>query len=119
MIQNAQNIGYLIPVEEIQLFLNDIKDGVYDGKPQTFDLIQTVENDALRQRLGLPRGVNGVMVAQPYRDDDPSYPLQEWDVITRIGGTPIDSDGKVAIRYDLRLSASYLVKNTQRTGFCR
>jgi len=74
LIQNAQNIGYLIPVEEIQLFLNDIADGVYDGKPQTYDLIQTVENEALRRRLGLPKGVNGIMVAQPYRND-PNYPL--------------------------------------------
>ena len=115
LIQNAQNIGYLIPVEEIRLFLDDIKDGVYDGKPQTFDLIQTVENDGLRRRLGLPKGVNGVMVAQPYRDD-PSYPLQEWDVITHIGETPIDSDGKVGIRYDLRLSASYLVQKFAKNG---
>lgn len=115
LIQNAQNIGYLIPVEEIQHFLNDIKDGVYDGKPQTHDLIQTIENDALRQRLGLPKGVNGVMVAQPYRDD-PDYPLKEWDVITMIGDTPIDADGKVAIRYDLRLSASYLVQKFAKNG---
>ena len=115
LIQNAQNIGYLIPVEEIQHFLADIKDGVYDGKPQTYDLIQTIENDALRQRLGLPKGINGVMVAQPYRDD-PDYPLKEWDVITKIGDTPIDADGKVAIRYDLRLSASYLVQKYAKNG---
>ena len=115
LIQNAQNIGYLIPVEEIQLFLNDVDDGVYDGKPQTHDLIQTVENDALRQRLGLPKGLGGVMVAQPYRDDD-AYPLREWDVITHIGGTPVDSDGKVAVRYDLRLSASYLVQKFANDG---
>jgi S1-C subfamily serine protease len=115
LIQNAQNIGYLIPVEEIQLFLNDIADGVYDGKPQTHDLIQTVENEALRKRLGLPKGVNGIMVAQPYRND-PDYPLKEWDVITQIGGTPIDSDGKVAIRYDLRLSASYLAQKYAKNG---
>src|SRR5437773_10946008 len=31
LIQNAQNIGYLIPVEEIRLFLADITDGIYDG----------------------------------------------------------------------------------------
>jgi len=116
LIQNAQNIGYLIPVEEIQLFLKDIADGTYDGKPQTFDLIQTVENDALRAKIGLPKGINGVMVAQPYRKD-PSYPLKEWDVITQIGDKPIDSDGKVAIRYDLRLSASYLVQKYAQNGF--
>src|SRR5262245_13393258 len=115
LIQNAQNIGYLIPVEEIQLFLNDIADGVYDGKPRTDDLIQTVENQALRKKLGLPKDITGIMVAQPSRND-PDYPLKEWDVITQIGGTPIDSDGKVTIRYDLRLSASYLVQKYAKNG---
>ncbi|MEX0804742.1 MAG: trypsin-like peptidase domain-containing protein [Candidatus Binatia bacterium] len=115
LIQNAQNIGYLIPVEEIQLFLHDVADGVYDGKPQTHDLLQTVENDALRQRLGLPKTLSGVMVAQPYRDDA-AYPLKEWDVITHIGGTPVDSDGKVEVRYDLRLSSSYLVQKFAKNG---
>lgn len=115
LIQNAQNIGYLIPVEEIELFLNDIADGVYDGKPQMQDLVQTVENSALRRKLGLPDGLNGIMVTEPYRDD-PNYPLREWDVVTHIGGTPVDSDGKVAVRYDLRLSASYLVQKFAKDG---
>ena len=30
---DAQNIGYIIPGEEIELFLADIADGKYDGKP--------------------------------------------------------------------------------------
>jgi S1-C subfamily serine protease len=115
LIQNSQNIGYLIPVEEIQLFLDDVADGVYHGKPQTHDLIQTVENGALRNRLRLPKGVTGVMIAQPYRTDG-GYPLKEWDVITEIGGTPIDSDGKVTIRYDLRVSASYLTQKFAKNG---
>src|SRR5919109_1438195 len=115
LIQNAQNIGYLIPVEEIQLFLTDIADGRYDGKPQLYDFLQTVENDALRRRLGLPRGVNGVMVAEPY-SKSADYPLREWDVISQIGGTPIDSDGKVAVRYDLRVSALYLVQKFAEDG---
>jgi S1-C subfamily serine protease len=116
LIQNAQSIGYLIPVEEIQLFLADIADGTYDGKPQIYDSLQTVENDALRQKLKLPSGVNGVMVAEPYRQD-PTYPLKEWDVITQIGNTPIDSEGKVAVRYDLRLSALYLVQKLAKDGY--
>ena len=116
LIQNAQSIGYLIPVEEIQLFLADIADGKYDGKPQLYDSIQTVENDALRQKLRLPAGVNGVMVTEPYRQDA-NYPLKEWDVITRIGDTPIDSEGKVAVRYDLRLSALYLVQKLAKNGY--
>ena len=33
----AENIGYLIPAEEIDLFLKDIADGKYDGKPALHD----------------------------------------------------------------------------------
>jgi len=108
-IRNAQNIGYLIPVEEIRMFLTDIADGRYDGKPQLYDLFQTVENDALRSRLHVPRGVGGLMVVQPSMNS-PSYPLKEWDVITNIGDQAVDSEGKVAVRYDLRLSAGYLIQ---------
>jgi S1-C subfamily serine protease len=115
LIQNAQNIGYVIPVEEIRLFLADIADGVYDGKPQMNELVQTVENEALRRKLRLPKGINGIMVAEPYRNT-PDYPLKEWDVITEIGNTPVDADGKVAVRYDLRVSASYLVQKFARNG---
>jgi len=115
LIQNAQSIGYLIPVEEIQLFLTDIADGRYDGKPQLYDFLQTVENEALRRKLKLPVDVNGIMVAEPYRQDT-NYPLKEWDVITQIGNTPIDSEGKVAVRYDLRLSALYLVQKLAKNG---
>ena len=45
---DAQNIGYIIPSEEIELFLKDIADGHYDGKPAMFDALQTLENPALR-----------------------------------------------------------------------
>jgi S1-C subfamily serine protease len=115
LIQNAQNIGYLIPVEEIRLFLDDVADGVYDGKPQIHDYLQPVENDALRTKLGLPKGTNGIMMVEAY-NKDPGYPLKEWDVITRIGESPVDSDGKVAVRYDLRLSALYLIQKYANNG---
>ena len=53
IIPNADNIGYLIPVDEIRMFLNDIQDGKYEGKPKLLDNMQTVENKALREKLGL------------------------------------------------------------------
>jgi hypothetical protein len=34
---DAQNIGYIIPNEEVELFLKDIADGHYDGKPAMYD----------------------------------------------------------------------------------
>ena len=50
---NAENIGYIIPSEEIDLFLQDIADGHYDGKPAMYDDLQTLENPALRSFLKL------------------------------------------------------------------
>ena len=32
-LDKSDNIGYIIPMEEIAIFLKDIEDGHYDGKP--------------------------------------------------------------------------------------
>lgn len=106
-IREADNIGYLIPVEEINTFLADVGDGQYDGKPQLFDALQTVENQALRDRLGLEEQMGGAMVQNPHMDAD--HPLQEWDVITQIGDYKLDREGKIRIDDDLRLAFQYQI----------
>jgi S1-C subfamily serine protease len=68
----ADNIGYIIPSEEIDLFLEDIKDGKYDGKPAMFDQLQTLENDAIRLFLKLDRKAAGIIVHQPDASASPS-----------------------------------------------
>src|SRR3989441_5384061 len=73
----ADNIGYIIPCEEIELFLQDIADGHYDGKPGMFDGLQTLENPALRSFLKLEKTVEGMVVNKPDRADA-AYPLKEW-----------------------------------------
>ena len=45
---DTQNIGYIIPNEEVDLFLKDIAGGRYHGKPAMYDELQTLENPALR-----------------------------------------------------------------------
>src|ERR1700675_4080346 len=37
LMGDTQNIGYIIPNEEVELFLKDIADGRYDGKPAMYD----------------------------------------------------------------------------------
>ena len=115
VLQRAENIGYLVAAGEIALFLADIEDGTYDGKPQMFDELQSVEHEALRARLGLKNGVGGVMVNRPDRDDD-SYPLKPWDVITHIADRPIDSQGNVRIKDDLRLGFPCFISRSTRNG---
>ncbi len=61
-LTQADNIGYIIPSEEIDLFLKDVADGKYDGKPAMHDSLQTLENDALRSYLGLDRKAQGMVV---------------------------------------------------------
>jgi len=79
----AQNIGYIIPNEEIDLFLKDIADGKYVGKPALFDELQTLENPALRSFLKVPPEIQGIVVQAPFARMGGS-PLKTWDVITRI-----------------------------------
>lgn len=97
------------------MFLDDIKDGRYDGKPHMFDGVQKTENAAMRRRLGLPDDVGGLMVQSPYRSHE-GYPLKQWDVITKIASHPLDREGNVQIRDDLRLSFLYLVPKLARNG---
>ncbi len=112
---NAENIGYIIPNQEIDLFLSEIHDGRYLGKPAMYDALQTLQNPAWRAFLKVPPSVHGVVVYRPY-DAAAGYPLKQWDVITRIGDTPIDDEGMVKIRDDLRVDFRYLVQKLARNG---
>lgn len=111
----SDNIGYIIPDEEIALFLADIADGRYDGKPAMFDQLQTFENPALSPYLGVEKSVEGMIVTAPDRTD-PGYPLKEWDIISRIGDTPIDRQGMVQLGPDLRVSFRYMIQQIAKDG---
>jgi S1-C subfamily serine protease len=111
----GNNIGYIIPNEEITLFLEDIADGRYDGKPAMFDELQTLENAGLRRYLALGPEVHGIVVHRPYRTDA-AYPLKEWDVITAIGTTPVDDQGMVLLSPDLRVRFQYMIQKLAKNG---
>jgi S1-C subfamily serine protease len=114
-LNNAQNIGYIIPNEEIELFLKDIADGHYDGKPAMFDELQTLENPALRAFLKADPSVQGMIVHRPF-DADGAYPLREWDIITRIADAAIDDEGMIKLGSNLRVDFRYLVQNVATKG---
>ncbi len=111
----AENIGYIIPCEEIELFLQDIADGRYDGKPAMYDELQTLENPALRAFLKLDKSVEGIVVNQPF-GADPAHPLKKWDLITRIGDTPVDDEGMIKLGDNLRVGFAYLIQKIARNG---
>lgn len=114
-IPTAQNIGYIIPNEEIELFLEDVADGRYDGKPAIFDAFQTLENPALRAFLRLDKDTKGMVVYQPLRLDA-DYPLKKWDVVTHIGSIPVDAQGMVSVGEGMRIKMLYLVQKMAKNG---
>ena len=111
----AQNISYIIPCDEISLFLSDIGDGRYDGKPVMPDRLQTLENAALRTFLKLPADTHGIVVDEPSaRAGAPG--LKKWDLITKIGTAPVDDQGMVKISAATRVSFQYLVQTVVKNG---
>jgi S1-C subfamily serine protease len=113
-LDQAQNISYIIPNEEIDLFLKDIADGHYDGKPAMLDELQTLENPALRSYLKVDKSVEGIVVHRPdltIKDN----PLKEWDVITKIAGTPIDDQGMIKLGTDKRVGFQYLIQKVAKS----
>ena len=114
-LTQADNIGYIIPSEEIDLFLKDVADGKYDGKPAMHDSLQTLENEALRSYLGLDKKAQG-MVVHAADPSIPNDPLKPFDLITKIGDHAIDNVGMVRIKESLRLSFHYLTQKVAKDG---
>jgi len=114
-LDQAQNIGYIIPNEEVDLFLKDIADGHYDGKPAMLDELQTLENPALRAFLKVDKSVEGIVVHRPDLTNS-SSPLKEWDVITKIAGTPIDDQGMIKLGTDKRVNFQYLIQKVAKNN---
>ncbi|MBK9238552.1 MAG: trypsin-like peptidase domain-containing protein [Rhodoferax sp.] len=114
-LNDAQNIGYIIPNEEIELFLASVATGTVGRRATLMDEFQTLENPTLRAFLKLDKSVKGLVVHRP-ASSDPNYALRKWDVVTHIGGTPIDEQGMVKVGSDLRVNFRYLIQKVARDG---
>jgi hypothetical protein len=114
-LSRAENISYIIPCEEIDLFLNNMVDGAYHGRPFLNLRLQALQNPALRSFLKLDKSVHGavVQIVTPLPRDNP---LRKWDVITAIAGTPIDDEGMIKMGANLRVSYSYLINQSVTNG---
>jgi hypothetical protein len=116
-VNGTQNIGGVIPNEEVEAFLEDIKDGRYDGKPleATQTVYQTLENAALRRMLKVAPDVKGIL-AHPPREPGAGYPFKPFDIVTRIGDHDIENTGMVQLENGLRAPFAYLISRSARDG---
>jgi S1-C subfamily serine protease len=108
-IETADNIGYVIPVEEVQAFLEDIEDGTHDGRSRLFDnKYQTAENPSLRDWLKLTPEQTGLLYTGT-ENKNPDNVFEPWDLIDAIGEHDIDNAGMITIGNNLRLSWGYMI----------
>tara|TARA_R110000782_G_scaffold131928_7_gene223844 strand:- start:24698 stop:26173 length:1476 start_codon:yes stop_codon:yes gene_type:complete len=112
-IDQAQNIGYLIPSEEVRAFLDDIADGSYEGRPRLFaEGFQTAENEAVRDWLGLGDDQTGLICTGENED----IPLERWDLVSRIGDSNIDNAGLITVGDGVRVNWAYNIPRLASDG---
>ncbi|APZ95369.1 S1C family serine protease [Fuerstiella marisgermanici] len=111
---SANDIGYVIPTEEIQGFLKDVEDGTYDGKADFHVKFQYLENKTLRRKLGIPADTTGVL-CHGVREQ-PDSPLQDGDVITKLADYDIDNRGRCRFKNDISLSFTRLAIEIEEDG---
>ncbi|MGD8591203.1 MAG: serine protease [Gammaproteobacteria bacterium] len=107
-LEQAENIGYIVPAPVIKHFLEDIKDGQFDGFPELDIYVQLLENKALRDSLNLPKNAGGLMVTGVAEDSQLIDLIKPGDVILDIDDYAIGRDGKVTLESGLRVESSHL-----------
>jgi S1-C subfamily serine protease len=107
----AENIGYAIPVTVIEQFLTDIGDGVVDGVPQLPFFYLPIRNVNMQKYLGLSERT-GVYVSETV--GDPVFQcVQNGDVVTSIEGLNISASGKVESPEDGVVSVDHVASSSQ------
>jgi len=112
-IQQADNIGYMVPVPILRHFLDDIEDGSYDGFPSMGAVLQDLENPDMKRMFKVQDSDTGVLVARVLPGSAAEGYLREGDVLVSVDGTPIADDGTVEFRPKERTSVAYVVQEHQ------
>jgi len=97
-IRKSQNIGYLVPVSIVKHFINDMKDGKYDGFAELGIGTQKLENPAMRRYYGLDENISGKLIDKIVYNSSMKSVFKVGDILTAIDGHNIENDGTVAFR---------------------
>jgi len=109
-LSTADNIGYLVPTPIIKHFLDDIKDGSYDGFPDDGLYIQGMENKSLKEHYKM-NGRNGVLITNVVPKSSCDGYLKKDDVILKINGVNVSDDATILMNGNGRVAANYLIRS--------
>ena len=110
-IHGANNIGYFIPSHIVKHFLNDVKDGSYEGIPSLGIKCLPLESKIYRNMLGMSEKETGILVKSINKNSISDNILQKNDVILNINNHTVGIDGSIEFRNDERIGFEYLLEN--------
>jgi len=115
VISSSQNIGFMIPTPIVNHFLDDLKDGNYDGFPTLGIEFYNTENKALREMFQIQNQEGGVFVTHVVPFSSAYGALNPDDIVLEVNGVAIGTDGTYQFRENERLIFSHLI-NRKQTG---
>ncbi len=86
----ANSTGYVIPMPVIRHFLEDVKDGRYDGYVEMGAYFIPMENEAMRRHFEMPDNGLGCLVSDVVKGSACDGALQPGDVVIAVNGLPVD-----------------------------
>jgi len=107
-LDDAENIGYVIPAPVVEHFLRDVGTPPYEGFPHLGLNVQYLESSTHRRFIGLPRSRRGVLVTQVHFDSSCWNVLRPGDVLLKVDGEPIASDGTVKFGEESRVGFEHV-----------
>jgi hypothetical protein len=112
-LEEAENLGYAIPVSIIEQFIADAADGVIDGVPQLPFIYWAITNANMHAYLGLSEQ-SGAYISETVGDSNASC-AKKGDAITAINGKQVSAHGKVELPEAGSVSIDYIA-STQQVG---
>ncbi|MEM8712024.1 MAG: serine protease, partial [Planctomycetota bacterium] len=101
-LEDAENIGEMVPSPVIGAFLDGIEEGKSTSVPGLGAVIQNLENPALRRKLGLEGESGGVLIGGVWYGNSGWGVLEVGDVLLEIDGLAIAANGTVRYQGEFR-----------------
>jgi S1-C subfamily serine protease len=93
----VENMGFFIPVPIVRHFLTNLRDGRYDGFPDSGLETTPLVSPAYRRERSLPPGRSGVVVDSVAPGGTADGVLRAGDVLLSIEGKPVANDGTIRL----------------------
>ena len=105
----TDNVGYLIPTETVQRFLDDVADGSFEGARSLPVTWSKCESPAMREHLGLSDDQNGILLYPSMYWTPPGLGIRPLDVLLAIDGRSVDNYGRIELDNGLMVEWEYQV----------